>query len=427
VDFAPVTALLSEAARGLFGWSLVGFRGFAIFAGAATIVLAALIALELGGGRRAQVIAAAAVAFSPGLLSANSLFQPVSFDLAATMLVLWLALRLALGRGSWLALGLAVGVGLETKYTLAVVLVLLLASFAVWRRDVLATRGVVLAALVAGALMLPNLLWEAQHGWISVHFYLNPPPSASAETRLTYIANLLGKPNYDLQVVAVLGAVMLLRDRRLRPLGLTVIGVPVAYFLLNGKSYYAGPAMLFALAAGAVPLARWATRGWRLAAVGLLAVGWVVTFYFMLPTTLPVLPLHTAIQQGVVKARSDYQDELGWPALAAQVGRLAGGANVVVTSNYREASALKVFGHDLPPIASTHESFRYWRPAVAGRAAILVGFPERKASEFCGGYTLLGRIQMPTANPERGLPIARCTLNSTLAAEWPRILQATGP
>jgi hypothetical protein len=99
VDFAPVTALLSAAARGLFGWSLVGFRGFAILAGAVTVVLAALIARELGGGRRAQVIAAAAVAFSPRLLASNGLFQPVAFDLAATMLVLWLALRLALGRG----------------------------------------------------------------------------------------------------------------------------------------------------------------------------------------------------------------------------------------------------------------------------------------------------------------------------------------
>jgi len=43
--------------------------------------------------------------------------------------VLWLALRLALGRGSWPLLGLAVGVGLEIKYTLAVVVVLLLGRF----------------------------------------------------------------------------------------------------------------------------------------------------------------------------------------------------------------------------------------------------------------------------------------------------------
>jgi 4-amino-4-deoxy-L-arabinose transferase-like glycosyltransferase len=61
VEFPPVTALLSAAARVLFGWSLVGFRFFAILAGAGTVLLAALVARELGGGRRAQVIAAAAV------------------------------------------------------------------------------------------------------------------------------------------------------------------------------------------------------------------------------------------------------------------------------------------------------------------------------------------------------------------------------
>jgi len=42
VDFAPVTALMSAAARELFAWSLAGFRAFAILAGAATVVLAAL-------------------------------------------------------------------------------------------------------------------------------------------------------------------------------------------------------------------------------------------------------------------------------------------------------------------------------------------------------------------------------------------------
>jgi hypothetical protein len=42
----------------------------------------------------------------------------VSFDQLATMVVLWLALRLALGRGAWPLLGVAAGIGLETKYTL---------------------------------------------------------------------------------------------------------------------------------------------------------------------------------------------------------------------------------------------------------------------------------------------------------------------
>ena len=423
VEFPPVTALLSAAARLLFGWSLVGFRVFPVLAGAATILLAALVARELGGDRKAQTLAAALVAFSPILLATNGLFQPVSFDQTATMLVLWLALRLALGRGSWLALGVAVGVGLETKYTLAVVLVLLVAGFAIWRRDVLLSRGLVLAAAVAAVLLAPNLVWEAGHGWISVHWFLHPPGSASDESRPQYLVDFLLQTNPFAVPVAVAGVVTLLRNRRLRPIGATVAAVPLVYFVLGGKSYYAMPAVFFALAAGSVPVVGWLTRR-RFAA---LALGYAAVFVVALPQVVPVYPLHSAIRRGVVKARTDYQDELGWPALAAQVGRLARGADVVVARNYGEAGALELFGHGLPPVASTDVTFRYWRPELAGRRATLVGFSGRRAAGFCRGYRRLGSIAMPTANEERGLPIAACTLKSTLAADWPEIQRATGP
>jgi 4-amino-4-deoxy-L-arabinose transferase-like glycosyltransferase len=418
VEFPPVTALLSALARVLFGWSLVGFRAFVILAGAGTVVVAAFVARELGGGRRAQTIAAVAVAFTPLLVATNGLFQPVSFDQTATMLVLWLALRLALGRGSSLALGLAVGVGLETKYTLAVVVVLLVACFAIWRRDGLASGGFPLALLVAALLILPNLVWEAGHGWASVHWFLNPPPSATDESRPQYVGDLFLLTHPVAVPLAVSGVVLLLRDRRLRPLGATVVGTVIAYLALGGKSYYAMPVVLFALAAGALPFERWATRR-RLLAVG---TAYAVVIVALLPVGLPVLPLQTAIRHGIVKARSDYQDELGWPALARQVDRLAHGSDVVLASNYGEAGALELFGHDLPPIASGDVTFRYWRPVIAGRAALLVGFTRSQAG-FCHGYTLVARIAMPTANAERGQPIARCTLDGSLAALWPQILR----
>ncbi len=421
VEFPPVTALLSACARILFGWSLVGFRAFAILAGAATILLAALVARELGGGRRAQAIAAIAVGFSPLLLATNGLFQPVSFDQTATLLVLWLALRLALGRGSWLALGVAAGIGLETKYTLAVVLVLLVAAFALWRRDVLRDTGFPLALLLAGALLVPNLVWEAGHGWISVHWFLHPPGSATDESRPQFVGDLvlltLAVP------IAVAGVVRLWRDARLRPLGAAVVATVVAYFLLGGKSYYAMPAVLFALAAGAPSFDRWAGRRRRLVlSTAVFAALVLVT----LPLTLPVLPLRTAIAHGIVKARSDYQDELGWPALAHQAEGLARGSDVIVASNYGEAGALELFGHGLPPVASADVTFRYWRPVVSGRRALLVGFGRSSAAAFCRDYSLAGRIAMPTANAERGEPIARCTLDASLADVWPRIVRATG-
>jgi 4-amino-4-deoxy-L-arabinose transferase-like glycosyltransferase len=158
VEFPPVTALLAALARLLFGWSLVGLRAFTILAAAGTVLVGVLVARELGAPRRAQTLAAVVIAFCPGMLATNWLFQPVAFDQLTTIIVLWLAVRLACGRGSWPLLGLAAGIGLETKYTLAVVLVFLIATFLVWRRNALAVSGVTAAVAIVIVLMVPNLV-----------------------------------------------------------------------------------------------------------------------------------------------------------------------------------------------------------------------------------------------------------------------------
>lgn len=416
VEFPPVTALLASLARELFGWSLVGLRAVTILASAGTVITGALVARELGATRRAQTLAAVMIGFSPGMLATNLLFQPVALDQLATMVVLWLALRLALGRGSWPLLGVAAGVGLETKYTLAVVLVLLIVTFLVWRRDVLRSSGFPAAAAIAAVLLVPNLVWEAGHGWASVHWFLDPPPSGSDETRPQFIANVVLLTSVCFPVV-VAGIVSLVRDRALRPLGWTACGTVVAYFVLGGKSYYALPVLLFALAGGAISLDRWATpRRLRLAGAAFVAVGLV-----SLPLALPVLPLQTAVRHGVVKARSDYQSEIGWPAYVRLVERHANDADVIVADNYGEAGALELFGRGLPPVASADVTMRYWRPQVIGRRALVIGY-SRDAARFCRGYHVLARISSADDSNEGGEPIARCTLRGTLAQIWPGIV-----
>jgi hypothetical protein len=415
VEFPPVTALLAALARGLFGWSLVGLRVFTILASAGTVLVGALVARELGGTRRAQILAAVMIGFSPGMLATNLLFQPVALDQLTTMVVLWLALRLALGRGSWPLLGIAVGIGLETKYTIAVVLVLLVATFLVWRRDVLRSWGFPLAGAIAAALLVPNLVWEAAHGWTSVHWFLNPPPSGSDETRPQFLVNLILLTAVAFPV-AVAGVVSLVRNRALRPLGWTVVGTVVAYFVLGGKSYYALPVVLFALAAGAIPLDRATHR--RLVVAGAL---FVATGLLVLPLTLPVLPLHTAVRLGIVKARGDYQSEVGWPAYARLIERHAAGADVIVADNYGEAGALEVFRRGLPPVASADVAMRYWPPHLSGRRAVVIGY-SRRAAGFCSGYRVVARISTADDSDEGGQPIARCTLRGTLTQVWPRIV-----
>jgi hypothetical protein len=140
----------------------------------------------------------------------------------------------------------------------------------------------------------------------------------------------------------------------------------------------------------------------------------------LLPVGVPVLPEKTAIDLGLMDARSDYADELGWPELARNVERHARGADVVLAANYGEAGALALYGRGLPPVASGHVTFRYWRPDVAGRRAVLVGFDEGDVP--CRGYRVVARIAMPVDNEERGGAIARCTLDRPLAELWPRIV-----
>jgi 4-amino-4-deoxy-L-arabinose transferase-like glycosyltransferase len=416
VEFPPVTALLAALARLLFGWSLVGLRAFTVLAAAGTVLVGALVARELGASRRAETLAAVLIAFCPGMLATNWLFQPVAFDQLTTMVVLWLAVRLALGRGSWPLLGLAAGIGLETKYTLAVVLAFLIATFVAWRRDVVSVSRLAAAVAIVGLLMVPNLVWEAGHGWTSVHFFLDPPPSGSDETRPQFIVNLLLLTAVALPV-AIAGVVSLVRDRVLRPLGWTVVGTVLAYFVLGGKSYYALPVLVFALAAGSIPLTRRLTRR-RLSIAG---IAFAVVDLVALPILLPVLPLQTAERHGVVSARGDYQSEIGWPTFVRQVERLAGRVDVIVTSNYGEAGALELFGRGLPPVASVDVTMRYWRPAVTGRQALLVGYSRDNAG-FCATYRLVAHVATPDGSDERGEPIARCTLDGTLAAVWHRIV-----
>ena len=161
----------------------------------------------------------------------------MSFDVLTTMVLLWLAVRLALGRGNWPLLGLAAGLGLETKYTLAVVLAVLLAGFGVFRRDVLRSAGFPTAVGIAFVLVVPNLLWQAGHDWVSVRWFLNPPPSTTDETRPVFVLDVLLFTGLVPLPIAVAGVVRLVRDRALRPLGWTVVGVVAAYFVLGGKSY----------------------------------------------------------------------------------------------------------------------------------------------------------------------------------------------
>ncbi len=118
---------------------------------------------------RIGVWAAALFLLMPGVALSNLI---ISTDVLLLLFWAWAMLALVLALQSnewkhWLMLGLACGLGLLSKYTMALfapsaLLALLLVP--AWRGQLFNPR-LWLAALLALAILAPNILWNAQHGW----------------------------------------------------------------------------------------------------------------------------------------------------------------------------------------------------------------------------------------------------------------------
>jgi 4-amino-4-deoxy-L-arabinose transferase-like glycosyltransferase len=121
VAYPPFAPLVARLALEMFGSAPAAVRFFTALAQCIAMVVAGLMARELGGGRWAQVVTALAVAVSPVSMSAGHLFQYVSFDFLWAVVTVYFVIRL-LNSGNtrwWLAIGAAIGLGLMTRYTIA--------------------------------------------------------------------------------------------------------------------------------------------------------------------------------------------------------------------------------------------------------------------------------------------------------------------
>jgi 4-amino-4-deoxy-L-arabinose transferase-like glycosyltransferase len=120
VDFPPFVALATALERATLGDSLVALDLLPALAGAAVVVLAGLMARELGGGTVAQGLAALAVLVAPNFLVFGTFISMDAFDQ-----LFWVSaaytLLLILKRDEprlWPLFGLFVGLGLLTKLTM---------------------------------------------------------------------------------------------------------------------------------------------------------------------------------------------------------------------------------------------------------------------------------------------------------------------
>jgi 4-amino-4-deoxy-L-arabinose transferase-like glycosyltransferase len=434
VDFPPMTAWIGWLVHAAAGDSLVALRATSLVATMVTTVLVTLMARELGASVRVQAAAAFVWVLSPYGLAGGSIFHPTWFDSLCWVALLYTIL-VAIRRERprlWLVAGVVAGVGLETKYTIAFLLGALLVALAATRdgRRRLLTPWPWLGLGLAVLLVIPNVVWEAQHGWPSVHFFASQDSKTASDTPPgTYLADQLFLAAG--LAVAVIGVVSLWRTPKLRSLALVPPLVTVFFLVERGRAYYPLPADSIAVAAGTIALAGWLRAGGRRrwAVLVPLALLEAAVLVVALPVVLPVRSTAAMISSGVWK-NSFYKDEIGWPELASQTAgawRSLPAAEraraAIVAENYGEASALEHYGpaRGLPQVLSGHLSWQYWRPRdLPQRYVLFVGFSSDRLANLCSTARVLATIDNSwhLDNEERGRTVVFCRLRRPLGELW---------
>jgi len=416
VVYPPVTPLIGRLELILFGTSLTGFRVFSALAMSAIMVLAGLMAKELGGRRHAQLLTAIAAGTAPVSLIQGAVFQYVSLDYLWGVTVTCFLIRLLKSDDPrwWLAIGGIIGLGMETRYTMGVLALGVVASVLLtparrWLLSGWLWAGVGLSILI----VLPNLMWQAQHHFISREFlsYLHARDLRQGRYDGFFAEQLLVNVNVVAAPLAIVGLWFYLfhrEGRRYRLLGWMFVVSFVIFAVVRSRAYYTAPLYPVLLAGGSVLLVRWlagARPVWSRVVYGLQWTVILASGAFVALLALPVASIGSPVWSVTSKVYDQFREEVGWLDLARSVAGVYRSLPAderertgILTGNYGEAGALNLYGPDLGLPHAMGLTNSFWYRGYDSRlptTVIVTGF------ELDNGRTLFEscRVAAKNANP----------------------------
>lgn len=404
VAYPPLTPFLGRIELELFGATPRAFRLLSSLAQAIAIVLTAMTARRLGGGRAAQWIAALAVAISPISLAASALFQYVAFDFLWLVLIAYFVVRLIESDDPrwWIAIGATIGLGALTKYTIAFLVAGVVAGvLATNLRRHLRSRWLWIGVAISIAIALPHFVWEARHGFVTLEFlrHVHARDVRIGRTADFLLDQVRVASNPVAFPLAIVGLIAVLQSRRFRMLAWMAL-VPLAlFFLAEGRGYYAAPIYPTLFAAGSVITGQLAETRRRIAYAVVAAL--FVLGCAVVPIAVPLAPPSTRFFKIASSINNDLREEIGWPELAHEVDRIRASLppeeralSAALCANYGEAGAISLYGHT--PVLSGVNSF--WARGYGDpppRTLIVLGFERATLERRFAEVTLAGRIPNP--------------------------------
>ncbi|MGH3922965.1 MAG: glycosyltransferase family 39 protein, partial [Pseudonocardiaceae bacterium] len=431
----PLVPLLVRAMDIVFPDSIVGERLPATVLPAVGVVVAALIARELGGWRRAQVLTAGTygMATVAGQGAGGHLLSTGTVDVLLWMAATWLLVRWVRLRDDRLLLwlGVVTAFALQNKWLMVAYWgVVAISVLAVGPRELLRRPLLWLGALLVVLATLPSLLWQAHHGWPQLAMTQVIAKDNIFGGRLAFLPLMLTTAGVGVgMALFCYGLWRLLRSPELRSyrfLGWTFVGLVVLFLITGGRFYYVAGLVAPLLAAGAVELQRCEpARWWRWALTWpIYAISAVIAL-----STLPVLPLSWP-----TPAREISIATLGWPELTDTVAGVYRAlppatqrTTAVVADSYWDASALDRYGpaRGLPHPFSPHRGYWYFgAPADDIDTVLFLGSDSTYLNRY---FTEVRQVATVTTGPamnlfSRATPVWLCSgPRAPWSQLWPQL------
>jgi hypothetical protein len=305
-------------------------------------------------------------------------------------------------------------VALETKYTVCFFIAGLLLGMAAtrarrWFRSGWFWAGTALALLI----FLPNLIWQAQHHFITLTFleFIHKRDVGEGRAAGYWAGQFMANANLFAAPLWIAGVVTYLCSARYRMLAWMYLAPLAIFAATRARFYYLAPAYPMLIAMGAVACAAWTARWrpvWRRTAWGALLVGLVGYGAY---TTAEIVPLAPSgpLRNFALNNNGDLREEIGWHSLVREVAAVRDGMTPrerasygVIVGNYGEEGALEFFGpaYGLPTPISTTNSAWYWSyPKNPPQTLIVVGVGQADLHAVFAAFATC-RLAGHDGNPE---------------------------
>jgi 4-amino-4-deoxy-L-arabinose transferase-like glycosyltransferase len=404
VDHPPLSILILWFNRLILGDSMLALRIPTAIASAAVVYLTGILVRELGGEKRAQLLACISVAGVPIYLLLGDFYSMNAFEALFWMGAAFVLVRI-LKTGNqelWILFGIIAGLGVQNKHSMVFFCLAIVAGLLLTRhRSQFLNKWIWLGGALAGLIVLPNLIWLATHSWATLEFLQRAQQLKNAPMSVWGFLSAQILFQHPLAAPLWIGGIAALffhkAFRTYRLFGMSYVLLFALFVLQRGKPYYLSPLYPVILAAGAIAFEQYVLRTSRLRILRAYGILLTIAGLATMPLFLSLTPPKTFISIMSTLGINDVQmermkspalpqvlaDRFGWKELTRDVSSVFHSLTpeeqskaAIYTQNYGEAGAIDFFGrqYGLPKAISGHNNYWYWGPrGFTGEVLIIVG------------------------------------------------------